>query len=186
MRTSRMTLSMIALLVLLASTKTTLANKPLFYETQMSKPYWNAQPIRPFNLKFDSQLKIATQLLKKKDYLNVVKQLEKLKSKLRTNELKAQWHYLSGMAHMGLGDFALAGLHFVRIELFYPESSCYGLALYRLAQVHERLDRHDLAGKLYVQTSQLPSSVNNSPARGRASRFLQKFELANTPQRIQK
>jgi len=62
--------------------------------------------------------------------------------------------------------------------VFHPESACYGMAMYRLAEVHERLDRFDVAYALYGEVSQLPSRVANSQPRGRAAERLEKLKLA--------
>ena len=54
---------------------------------------------------------------------------------------------------MGRNDYTAAGLSFMRIAVFYPETPWNAKALFRVAEIHERLERLDIACDLYRRVS---------------------------------
>ena len=84
----------------------------------------------------------------------------------------AEYWYWRGLALLGLEDDLGGGLCFMRAVLAEEQGTFWAMALYRVAQVHERLGRFDIALSLYQQLGALPSSLYNSQPRGRAVRRL--------------
>ncbi|MAE67481.1 MAG: hypothetical protein CMJ18_24745 [Phycisphaeraceae bacterium] len=75
----------------------------------------------------------------------------------QSSEFLARRLYQRGRALLALADrdgdsglYRSAGLDFMRIVVYRPRSSAYvGAALLELGYVHQKLDRHDLAAKLF-------------------------------------
>lgn len=85
--------------------------------------------------------------------------------------------YLRGVALMGMGDNTAAGLSFMRVVVYYNNSKLRGMALYRLAWVHEQIDRLDIAIALYREVSFLPSTIYYSQPRGRGAQRLKELTV---------
>ncbi len=136
------------------------------------------EPILPFRSEGKEMFQTIQNLLEKQQYEKAWQQLAQMEKTAETAGCLDEYRYLAGMALLGRGETADAGLAFMKVVVFHRESARYGMALYRLAEVHERLDRFDVAYALYGEVSQLPSSVANSQPRGRAAERLEKLKLA--------
>lgn len=136
------------------------------------------EPIVPFRREGNQRFRAIQDLLNQGQYEKAWQQLAPMETAAAAAGCLDEYRYLSGMALLGRGQTADAGLAFMKVVVFHPESARYGMALYRLAEVHERLDRFDVAYALYGEVSQLPSSMANSQPRGRAAERLEKLKLA--------
>ena len=146
--------------------------------TTAQPPRGKLPPIEPFRHQSAHAFADITELLKKRQYRLALEQIERTQTDRRTPADRSQHHYFHGMALLYMGDYTAAGLSFMRVIVFYPDSACYGMALYRTAQVHERIRRLDIALSLYRRADRLPSAVYNSQPRVRAAQRLAHIDLA--------
>ncbi|OPZ94302.1 MAG: hypothetical protein BWY71_02405 [Planctomycetes bacterium ADurb.Bin412] len=136
------------------------------------------EPILPFRSEGNERFRAIQDLLNQGQYEKAWQQLAPMETAAAAAGCLDEYRYLSGMALLGRGQTADAGLAFMKVVVFHKESVRYGMALYRLAEVHERLERYDVAYALYKEVNELPSSVANSQPRGRAAERLEKLKLA--------
>ncbi len=108
-----------------------------------------AAVVLPANLDNDQ----VTQLLRRGEFEQALKQVE---TTLRTSGQLSKGFYQKGKAQLALAEknndqkqFKDAGLSFMRVIAYFPNSQYVGPALVEVGYVHARIGRPDLARKLY-------------------------------------
>jgi len=149
---------------------------PLQTWQTLADPNLVPPPIKPFEFRRTETFAEVIELVAAAKFRQAFTMLERMEFSPNNDDDAAEYWYWHGMALMGLQDYDAAGISFMRIVVFHDRSLRYAMTLYRLAEVHERLNRYDVSGSLYRRIIRLPSSVYVSESRVRAERRLYQLE----------
>lgn len=93
-----------------------------------------------------------------------------------------QWHFLRGLATLALAErtaqqeiYLDAGLDFMRVAVYFPNSPLLGPALVEVGYVHQKIGRSDIAQRLYQRAQALIDPAQEPGYHHRLGRLMEQL-----------